>query len=1438
MKKYIDLNRSFAPIPKDREFNEEEHELALSFRFSGLSEKQKWNQLLQLPRVIILAEAGAGKTWEIREATKRLRDEGKKAFFFRLEHLCFNFNTSFEIGTEAEFAQWLSLNEPAWFFLDSVDEARLGNPKNFEAAIRNFGARLGDSKERAHIFITSRLSEWRPQSDLSLVKEQLPFVEPASVPEKESEDVSVDFDETSSDEIKSTIKDDNSPLDPSVFSLLPLDKDQIRTFSQADGVQQVDAFLDAIEKAEADIFSRRPLDLVDLIIYWKEHGKIANRAKLIEFSITSKLREPDPDRDAVFPLTVEDARLGAEMIAAAVTFQKKDQILVPEQNPDPAIKSGSIDASSVLTDWSFNSIRALLQRPIFDTAIYGTVRFHHRSVREFLTAKWLRRLLMQEKSRRAVESLFFKTIYGREFFLFDDRIREKTAEIAPEVFIQGGDPSDLPSEIRKRMLKRFCEVYADQTYTDLSFDLSEVRRFAHPDLDDTINGLLDIYSEHEIRQLLLRIVWQGVLKGCSEKALAFALDDTVNVYTRVYGIRAVAAAGSDAQQELLVRNLLADRSLQDGEIIGELIDKYALGRLTTNEVLSLIERLERSEARVNTWIDWPLKEVCLNKCSDDDLVAWIWGFLPLIKQLPVIERRYFEVSHRYGWLLPLSCLLAERLVQIKHPDALDDYVLEIISLSQLERHYGDFHWEDHSLAELVPEWPDLNRALFWFDVNTARKARDKKKGERLTDWWEVRFFNHFWRFATDDYETAIEDIHLKSYMDDRLVALSLAFQLYKDGGRGRARLNKLKKAVQGINELEEALYLFLHPPKMSEEARRYRRQEAEFRRKREKHEKAIAENRREWFEWLQVNAQVLRDTSVAAEGKTWNVTNYLLNELKKKREDRNRWAVANWEDLIPAFGQDVAEAYRDGCIDYWRKYQPKIRSEGIHNPHSIPYAVVVGLSGLKMEACQEPDWPKNLTEKEADLACRYAMHEMNGFSDWLQSLHSAFPDIVEERVLGEIEWEFSQYDGEETCHYVLDDVFCQLDWIKPKISDRILSFLARYEPKHDNTVHEAIGIVLSCPDCNRREFIDIAKTKVKEISAGNRQALWLVAWLCVEAEGALQVLKSALSQITDSAQATEFLMRFIVALLGERWERTVTEYQDYIKPEILLPLIKLMYAHIRCEEDIDRMGGDPSGLRNNAQDGRARLFELLLNIPGKATYLALMDLAKNHPNEAMRTRCPIYAKHRAESDTEVEPWNPGDIARFAEEAEKVPQNHRELYELAISRLLDLKADLEEGDTSLAEILMQVEDERRHRNYIGGWLRDRSNGKYSVSQEEELADRKKPDIRLHGLGFDGPVPIELKIADNWPGPKLFERLHNQLCGQYLRDTRSNNGIFMMVYRGKEKNWVNPGSGKKVNFSTLIQLLKEEAEEIIATDSKIEAIEVIDIDLTQRNRKDSP
>lgn len=138
-----------------------------------------------------------------------------------------------------------------------------------------------------------------------------------------------------------------------------------------------------------------------------------------------------------------------------------------------------------------------------------------------------------------------------------------------------------------------------------------------------------------------------------------------------------------------------------------------------------------------------------------------------------------------------------------------------------------------------------------------------------------------------------------------------------------------------------------------------------------------------------------------------------------------------------------------------------------------------------------------------------------------------------------------------------------------------------------------------------------------------------------------------------------------------------------------------------------------------------------------------------------------------------------------------------------------------------------------KNVIGGWLRDRSLGKYSVPQEEELADRKKPDLRLRRTGFEGPVPIELKIANNWSGPDLLERLKNQLCGQYLRDQRSNCGIFLLVYLG-DKNWQHPRTKKKINFAELLKFLEKEGNKIIAKNHKIESIQVIGIDLTKRNQ----
>jgi len=260
--------------------------------------------------------------------------------------------------------------------------------------------------------------------------------------------------------------------------------------------------------------------------------------------------------------------------------------------------------------------------------------------------------------------------------------------------------------------------------------------------------LLDKYSKHqEICDLLLMIIWQGEIKDCAEKAFNFALNVKNDVYTRIYGIRAVKAVGSKNEKNKLVNALIADPTVKSEKLIGEIIAAFAPGILCIQDILTLIQRIEKSEKRPNALLRQSLREFFAHKCSNEDIIEWVHNFSPLLKQPPVIERRFFEVSQKYSWLLPFTVLAVERLVRIKHQNCFDTSVLEIISLAQGVRYFGYLHAEKHSLDELVPKWPELNRALFWFDVTLARRNLDKKKGERLIRFGQARTLDNYWQFT-------------------------------------------------------------------------------------------------------------------------------------------------------------------------------------------------------------------------------------------------------------------------------------------------------------------------------------------------------------------------------------------------------------------------------------------------------------------------------------------------------------------------------------------------------------------------------------------------------------------------------------------------------------------------------------------------------------------
>ena len=96
---YIPLDRQFSLVPKNQEGAEGNE----NFSHWGMAAFKTWNDLDSEYRSVILAEAGAGKTEELRQRARVLESQGKPSFFIRIEDIVTDFYNAFEIGDETKF---------------------------------------------------------------------------------------------------------------------------------------------------------------------------------------------------------------------------------------------------------------------------------------------------------------------------------------------------------------------------------------------------------------------------------------------------------------------------------------------------------------------------------------------------------------------------------------------------------------------------------------------------------------------------------------------------------------------------------------------------------------------------------------------------------------------------------------------------------------------------------------------------------------------------------------------------------------------------------------------------------------------------------------------------------------------------------------------------------------------------------------------------------------------------------------------------------------------------------------------------------------------------------------------------------------------------------------------------------------------------------------
>lgn len=1424
---YVELHRTFSELSETTGAGKDDE------RLYAVGRSVSWDALLQESRVVILSEAGSGKTEEIRATAQKLRGDGKAGFFLRLEHVATDFDNAFEVGTVAEFHAWVSSFEPGWIFLDSVDESRLKSPLDFESAVRFMSGRLSTVKQRAHLFLTSRAPAWRPVTDRALCMKLFPFsAEKVAVAESASA--------AEGQQVQSRLVREKPGF--MIVALDDLTRSQTEAFARGRGIDDPQPLFDALERADAWSYTARPQDLNEIIGFWIDNGKIGSRSELMQSSIARRLGELDQNRDESRPLDPEKTRKAVRLIAAAATLMQEQTVQVP----DGQHVSGGMHVAELLKDFSPSECVTLLSRPLFDLPIYGRVRFHHRTVREYLAAEWFAGLLGRQTSRRSIEDLFFKRRWGIEVIVptlrpilpwlsaMDQGILERVRRIAPEVIFEGGDPSQLPPETRREILEQACDQLANGRSNRHMADYTAIQRFAAPELTDKINELVEVYRGNEdLLSFLMRMVWQGRLVGCLRAVVAVAIDPKSGKYARIAAFRAAADIGS-AEDLASVRAAVASEGAGlDRWLLAELVSQASPTGETIDWLGTCLHLVADGEQFSNDHLDDQVADF-VGRMHTSQLADFAIRLTVFLKAPPVVERRHCEVSVRYRWLLKPAAAVVQRLLESRSEEALGASALQILHVLPILGHYDGEAAEvaKYELEKWVNLWPAVRWALFWHLVSDKREEL-KELGLPLTDWWRATIFPSYVRFEPDDFAEAEKEAATRPLLDDRLVALTLAHRLYVEAGGQPEQLEILRQLAQGNTALQAKLGELLNPPPESAQTLKYKRQDEKWKRQALVRKALDTKNRREWAEGLAADLSTIRDSGLPDPSAVSNRQYYLFERLREaSNKNSSTWSTSDWSVLETEFGEAVALAFRDGAVAFWRRHRPLLRSEGAP-VNSTPASTVFGLVGLAIESKETNDWYKTLSASDVEIAFRYAMHELNGFPSWFSTLFADHPDSIVRFCLGEIEQELKNEDETVGSLYLLYDIAWAGEWMWDALAPKLVEILKVKEPKSLRNLSYMLNIIQSSR-ISDGDLTSLASSKAMSQGTDERAARWLAVWTGVAPAEAIDALESTLKTVADFDKQSQLVMQYVAQLVGNRFNGGTKVRGAFKRPEHLKRLYLLVHRYVLLQDDIDRAneGVYSPGLRDHATEGRERLLAFLDAIPGKEAFFALREISEAHPDAESRPWLALKAKTKAQEDADLQKWTTDQLIDFNAKLERTPSNHKELFELAALRMEELKSDLEDGDSSIASLLISASEETDLRKYIGNLERSTANSRYVIPQEEQLADDKRPDFRWFGVGFDNPVPMELKIADRWPGPKLFERLENQLVGSYLRDDRSRLGLFVLINQGiQRQNW-ELLDGSVVDFEHLVAALQAFWLSIAPDHPGSDEVRVVGIDLTKR------
>ena len=1370
-----------------------------------------WDDLLKQPVVVVLGEPGSGKSWELRWQCATIQKGGGHAFLIELERLVSGDVDAVLAADRQRFQQWRRGTEVAHFFLDSVDEAKIRRHSDFYTAFEKVLTAIGAAGiDRARLVITSRISEWQPEADRHEVLSRF-LTQKGSHPAESGKEP--------------------GPPPVLVVQIEPLDRERVRSFAEGRGVNDPGQFLAALDTHFAWDFARRPLDVIDLAEFWKARGRLGSLSEIIDHDVTTKLRETT-QRQTAFVLSEARAREGAEALAIATVLCKQQHFKVPD---DTFLAPDALDAASCLpADWKPAEVTALLSRPLFDSAVYGQIRFHHRRVSEYLGAQWLKRRMSEGCPLHVLRQLLFDdrgaTAAPRRALVpviawlcsgndrWNEEVRSWVRSEAPEIHLEHGDAEGLPVEFRRDLLRSWIDRNRGREEVKTRYAPDAMRRLASPELAADVAAFLSgPTTPKDIRELLVQFVRFGGLTSCLPTLITILRTPAEPDDLKEYVLAALRDVGTPASRQQAWDTLREYPTLTNQMRLLACQTLYPRTIGAADAAVLLEKPSPRHEDHAS--LLHAFEELLEEELTAESAGALIVELNRLLQIPPHIfmSDKETQISARFEFYLEVLPLILTRLLSGTEVDdsqcaAAAEALTLLAKADPFHRHHNNYY---EALDSVTKAYPSVRRCFFWRCVDRWRAEHPKD----ANCFFVMHEFNCVLQLAEADLSWMIDDVESNRSHPDRRTVVYCALRLLRN--RHDPRLERLHQAVREDAELSAAVT-----------AARAGDRWGWLRRLRYRWGSAY-----EWkYWWLRKrNAAVWKWDACRV---WWRLLRYrhrlrsgravpaLAGLTQEARGDRTRYTSLDWERLASKRGAGVARAVKIGCKRVWREFTPLLPHER-PRPNEVDYGVVAGLVGIQSMITDGELSLGSLSDADARLITRYAVQEMNGYPDWFSDLVAAKPgavaDVVRRCVIGE--WQYAA--GREHCYDVLGHLAWENGCLARLVRPTVVELLGADDPASHSIRDYAISLAVSTSIHPDSELGTIAAARCRALDPGSDAfGIWLAVCLQFDAVQAVSILEE---RLVGCPAAGDSVLR-VCALLGDEMRPRVPRVvrPDYLNPPVLARLIVLVYRHVRPEEDIDRARTGP--YTPTDRDAAERFRGVLVTQLAQSEGSGIPGLLRSLLTHTELARHYDWIRHlldeRFVTDADILAWSPAAIREFAREHETTPRTDAELFQITVNRLADVKNDVENSDNSLREELRKNDSEYVLRRWLARKLNERSRQRYTVPQEEEIDQKVRPDLRTE-TPHTSPVSIELKWADNWTLPQLLERLENQLLVQYLRAERNRYGVYVLATDGRKRHW-EVAAGADAAFDEVVERVALRAQELVTLHPDIADVRVVGID----------